>query len=83
VVIRSGLSEAGVVLAVLCAAVNYWEFTPRLKGVQAQLAERYGAFHQADKADPLFQQFTGLHQTSTALFMVGFVAALSWRTQTW
>lgn len=24
----------------------------------------------------LFQQFTGLHQTSTALFMFGFVAAL-------
>lgn len=70
------LSESGVVLAVLCAAVNYWVFTPRLKGVQAQLAERYGAFHQADKADPLFQQFTGLHQTSTARFMVGFVAAL-------
>jgi hypothetical protein len=73
---RLYLSEAGVVLAVLCAAVNYWVFTPRLRGVQGQLAQRYGAFHQADQADPLFQQFTGLHQTSTALFMVGFVAAL-------
>lgn len=69
-------SEVGVVLAVLCAAVNYWVFTPRLKGVQGQLAERYGAFHHADKTDPLFQQFTFLHQTSTALFMTGFVAAL-------
>ena len=69
-------SEAGVGVAVLCAAVNYWVFTPRLKGVQGQLAERYGAFHLADKTDPLLQQFTGLHQTSTALFMAGFVAAL-------
>jgi hypothetical protein len=73
---RLYLSEAGVLLAVLCAAVNYWVFTPRLRGVQGQLAHRYGAFHQADQTDPLFQQFTGLHQTSTALFMAGFVAAL-------
>ena len=70
------VSEAGVVLAVLCAAVNYWVFTPRLKAVQGQLAERYGAFHLADKGDPLFQQFNGLHQTSTTLFMIGFAAAL-------
>jgi hypothetical protein len=70
------LSEAGVVLAVLCAAVNYWVLTPWLRGVQGQLAERYGGFHQADRADPLFQQFTGLHQSSTAVFMIGFVAAL-------
>ena len=41
-----------------------------------RLADRYGAFHQADRADPLYQQFNGLHQTSTALFMVGFTAAL-------
>jgi hypothetical protein len=73
---RLYLSEVGVVVAALCAAVNYWIFTPRLRGVQGQLAERYGAFHQADVADPLFQQFTGLHQTSTTLFMVGFSAAL-------
>ena len=53
-----------------------WVLTPWLKGVQGQLAERYGGFHRADKADPLFQQFTGLHQTSTAVFMIGFVAAL-------
>ncbi len=73
---RLYLCEIGVGLAVLCAAVNYWVFTPRLKAVQGQLAERYGAFHQADKADPLFQQFTGLHQTSTMLFLAGFAAAL-------
>jgi len=70
------LSETGVGVAALCAAVNYWLITPRLNAVQAQLTERYGAFHQADKADPLFRQFSGLHQTSTALFMVGFAAAL-------
>jgi hypothetical protein len=70
------VSEAGVLLAVVCAAVNYWVFTPRLRGVQAELAERYGAFARADRTDPLFQQFTGLHQTSTTLFMIGFAAAL-------
>ena len=72
---RLYLSEAGIGVAVVCAAVNYWIFAPRLKAVQGQLSERYGAFHQADKTDPLFQQFSGLHQTSTALFMVGFAAA--------
>jgi hypothetical protein len=73
---KAYVAEIGVGVAVVCAAVNYWIFAPRLKMVQGQLAERYGAFHQADQADPLFQQFSGLHQTSTALFMVGFVAAL-------
>jgi hypothetical protein len=70
------VSEAGVVLAVLCAAVNYWVFTPRIKEVHGQLAQRYGAFHLADKTDPLLQRFNGLHQTSTTLFMIGFAAAL-------
>jgi putative effector of murein hydrolase len=70
------ISEIGVGVAVLCAAVNYWVFAPQLQAIQMQLAERYGAFHQADQADPLFQQFSGLHQTSTSLFMAGFVAAL-------
>ncbi len=69
------VSEAAVVLAVLCAAANYWVVSPRLQGVQGQLAERYGAFHQADKADPLIEQFTALHKTSTALFVFGFVSA--------
>lgn len=70
------LSEIGVAVAVGCAAVNYWVLAPRLKSIQVLLAERYGAFHQADRTDPVFQQFSGLHQTSTALFMAGFVAAL-------
>jgi Domain of unknown function (DUF4149) len=73
---RLFLSEAGVGVAAACAAANYWWFAPRLRGLQGQLAERYGAFHQADKADPLFVQFNGLHQTSTTLFMVGLAAAL-------
>ncbi len=70
------LSEIGVGIAVVCAAANYWIFSPRVKAIQGELAERYGAFHQADKADPLFQQFTSLHQTSTNLFLIGFAAAL-------
>ena len=73
---RLFLSEVGVGVAAVCAAVNYWWFAPRLKDVQGLLAERYGAFHQADKADPLFVQFNGLHQTSTTLFMLGLAAAL-------
>lgn len=73
---RLFVSEAGVGVAAVCAAANYWWFAPRIKGLQGELAERYGAFHQADKADPLFVQFSGLHQTSTTLFMVGLAAAL-------
>ena len=73
---RLYLSEAGVGLAAACAAVNYWVFTPRIKAVQGRLAERYGAFHLADTADPLFRQFQGMHQTSTWLFMAGFASAL-------
>lgn len=73
---RLFLPELGIGVAALCAAVNYLFFAPRLKALQGQLAERYGAFHLADKSDPLFVQFNGLHQTSTTLFMVGFAAAL-------
>jgi hypothetical protein len=73
---RLRLPEAAVGLAALCAAINYWGISPRLKNTQEQLAERYGAFHLADRTDPLFQQFNGLHQTSTTLFMAGFLAAL-------
>jgi hypothetical protein len=71
---RLYLSEIGVSIAAICAAVNYWWLAPQLKGLQGQLAERYGAFHLADKADPLFVQFNGLHQTSTTLFMIGLLA---------
>jgi hypothetical protein len=70
------VSEGLVGVAAICAAVNYWSFAPRIKTIQVQLAERYGAFHQADKADPLFIQFNGLHQTSTTVFLVGLGAAL-------
>jgi hypothetical protein len=70
------LCEVGVGAAAVCAALNYGWFAPRIRDIQGRLAERYGAFHQADKADPLFAQFNGLHHTSTALFMVGLAAAL-------
>ena len=70
------VSELVVAIAAACAAINYWWFAPRLKAIQGQLAERYGAFHQADKTDPLFIQFNGLHQTSTTVFLVGLGAAL-------
>jgi hypothetical protein len=73
---RLYLTEIGVGLAVACAGVNYWVFTPRLKAIQGQLSERFGAFHLADRADPLYRQFDGLHQASTTVFMVGFAAAL-------
>ena len=73
---RLFLAEIGLGLAVACAAVNYWVFTPRIKLLQGQLVERFGAFHLADKADPLYRRFDGLHQTSTTVFLVGFAAAL-------
>jgi hypothetical protein len=70
------LSEIALGVAFVCACVNYWVFTPRLKGLQSRLDAAYGGFHLADKADPLFLQFSRLHETSTALFVAGFVAAL-------
>ncbi|MFO0966321.1 MAG: hypothetical protein U0793_12160 [Gemmataceae bacterium] len=70
------LSEAVVALAAVCAALNYWWFAPQLKAIQGELADRYGAFHRADRADPLLAQFDGLHQTSTTVFMIGLAAAL-------
>lgn len=71
------ISEAVVAVAATCAAINYWWFAPQLKLIQGQLAARYGAFHLADKSDPLFIQFNGLHQSSTTLFMVGLAAGLT------
>src|SRR5262245_57285030 len=73
---RLFLSEVGVAVAAVCAAGNYWWVAPRIKDVRGLLADRYGAFHQADRTDPLFAQFNGLHQASTTLFVVGLAAAL-------
>lgn len=73
---RFHLCELGVGTAAVCAAINYFVLTPRLKAVQAQLVERYGAFHLADKTDALLTRFAGLHQTSTGLFIAGFLAGL-------
>lgn len=73
---RLYLSEIGMATAWVCAAVNYLVLTPRIKLLQGQIAARYGAFHLAAKGDPLLGRFQGLHQTSTMLFMAGFVAAL-------
>jgi hypothetical protein len=70
------VSEVVVGIAAGCAALNYWWLSPRIKVVQGQLTERYGAFHLAEKSDPLLVQFNGLHQTSTTLFTIGLVAAL-------
>ena len=73
---RLYLCEAGVAVAAACAAVNYWVFAPRIESVQLDLVRRYGAFHLAEKADPLLLRFGSLHRTSTTVFMVGFAAAL-------
>lgn len=70
------LSEIALGVAFVCAGVNYWVLTPRLNAARDLLARTYNAFHLADRADPLYQQFTRLHQTSTTVFMVGFGAAL-------
>ena len=73
---RAFLCESSIAAAAVCAAINYWVFTPQLHQAQQGLAAKYGGFHLADKADELFQQFTALHQTSTNIFIAGFVAAL-------
>lgn len=73
---RVFLSEASVGFAAICAAINYWWLAPQIRDVQGKLAERYGAFHLADKADTLYAQFDGLHQASTTLFMLGLASAL-------
>ena len=68
---RFYLAEALLVVSIVCAAVNYFGFTPALKKVQVQLREAYGGFHLADQSDPLYAQFTYLHQTSTMIFLLG------------
>jgi hypothetical protein len=73
---RYYLPEVVLGVATLCAAVNYWGLSPRIRALQGLLTRRYGAFRLADKADPLFQQFQGMHRASTGLFTAGFLAAL-------
>jgi hypothetical protein len=70
------LSEIGLGVAIVCAAANYWLVLPAVKSVRGEIAERYGAFHLADRSDPLFERFGSLHQASTALFIATFTAAL-------
>ncbi len=72
---RFYLCEILLVFAAICASVNYFGFTPALNQVQSQLRESYGGFHLADHSDPLYAQFTYLHQTSTAIFLMGLAVA--------
>lgn len=67
---RYFLAELGVLVAVGCAAVNYWVMTPRINAVQRMLRA------QADAAGTLAARFQDLHQASTTIFTVGFAAAL-------
>lgn len=73
---RLYLCELGLLAAIGCAGVNYWALAPRIKALREQLAAQFGAFHLADRADPLYLQFGRLHQASTVLFVLGFAAAL-------
>jgi len=73
---RVYLPEAALLVTLLCAAVNLCWLNPAVRAIKAQLAELYGAFHQADRSHPLYTQFNAWHQTSTALFVVGFLAVL-------
>jgi hypothetical protein len=72
---RLFLSEIVVAIAVICSALNYWWLFPRIKSIKDQLAAHYGTFHQADKSDPMFTAFNTMHQTSTALFVIGLATA--------
>ena len=69
-------SEVALGVAFLCAAANYLYLTPRVTSVKGQITAQYGAFHLADKADPLYGTFEILHHTSTGLFTLAFVAGL-------
>lgn len=62
-------------LAALCTALNYFRYSPALNSVQEKLRDAYGGFHLADRSDPLYAEFTSLHQTSTAIFLCGMVVA--------
>ena len=73
---RFFVCEIALLMAGACASTNYWGLTPKLRAVQETLAERYGGFHLADRADPLFASFTTLHYSATILFMVGFVCSV-------
>jgi hypothetical protein len=68
--------EGLVLLGAACGAINHWAISPGVMTVRTALVERYGAFHQADKADPLYGQFSRLHWASTALFVAALAAAL-------
>ncbi len=72
---RFYLPEILLAIAAICAALNYFKFTPALKQVQLQLHETYGGFHLADRTDPLYAEFTNLHQTSTVIFLLGLLVA--------
>lgn len=74
---RFYLPEILLVVAAVFASINYFGFTPALTQVQSQLRESYGGFHLADRSDPLYAQFTYLHQTSTVIFLLGLAVAFA------
>jgi len=74
---RYYVSEIGVLVAMVTAAVNVWMIAPRIKAVKELLAEKYGAYHLSDKSDALYAQFGQWHQTSTLLFMAGFIGSVT------
>lgn len=76
---RWWLGEAGLAVAFVCAATNYFMLSPKILAVKAELAEKYGAYHLADKTDALYKQFGQFHGISTLVFMIGLGAAmLAW-----
>lgn len=73
---RFWLGEIGVATAIVTAAINLWFVAGRIAQVKEQLAEKYGAYHLADKTDALYGQFGAWHGISTLLFLAGFVGSI-------
>ena len=64
-----------LVIALVCAGVNFFVFNPQLNEVQEKLREEYGGFHLANQNDPLYERFTYLHETATMVFLTGMLMA--------
>lgn len=73
---RRWVSEIGFMATIVTAIANVQGIAPRIALAKQHLAEKYGAYHLADKTDPLYAQFGKWHGISTSLFLVGLVGSL-------
>jgi hypothetical protein len=57
-------------------ALNYWIVAPAVGRVRQDLVAKAGSLAAADRADPLYQQFSVMHSVSTLLFIVALLAGM-------